>query len=280
MSQITHDLAIVAKVSRTGLPTLEGTLAAFRRPPDEALKLSQIFVARVARIAAGAAVITVMLGLFAFLQIPAQHDSAAYEFFLARFSPFGGGDKVGGLLALTCVGATAYAIAAHVAARRFARRPVPARLDALARAATGVPTAAVLIVATFYGIMMVAIGGDEPYDLIISGIFPAVSNLLPNVSVLVLLAFAIAGLAAWRVRTLPPRPVVIGAAVIAATIAIGRAFDVGPLAQAFTGNWTEVDPALLAPSWLLRGALTVVGTSGLFLVVAGAFQAIRRREDA
>jgi hypothetical protein len=291
--RITADLAIVGRMSVARATPLEATLRAVGAIAGEAASelalvvLARVFVARVARAAAGIASLLCMVSVLVSLAVPRSagwidrdsHGGFGRELLEARRSWIG--------LAVVAVVLAAYVVASGIAARAFERAAARARdpLGAarrLVRDADGWAAAASIVgISTFvvgFGMLGIVVGREGLIRLLartdaIGEIRHVALGSLRGAFVAI-----IAG--AVVVARYGDRPwlrctgwmVPVGFVLGLGTCAVAARFDVGPLVVTLTGH--------ARPSPAIRIALTAAGTVAVFLVTAGTVLRARRREAA
>lgn len=287
--RISQDLAIVARTSRHAPATLEATLAAAGALPREAapreaaagearFAVAAVYVARCARVWSGVAAVACIAALFGLLFVPLDRHGESVTTLVWVPKIWVGASVLAVVLGAYVAGAR---LATHrVVHGALADPQVRRRADRAGSWAIATTIAGVTCAIVFFGMMQVVLGSEvlvelvpEPEVLVWPGI-PGSLDWLRSPTLLTLapaLAASLAGalVVGWR----RPRPrrwlAVVGAVVVAGTIAAGLWLDAGPV--------EHMRHPLSIP---LRATLTATGTAGVFLLVTGLVLGLHRREDA
>ena len=260
--RITADLAVVGRTSQLRPIELEATLraaGAVSRPPSiEGPAWAFVYVARCARIWAGAAALLAIAALLGHFYVPLDSRGEGLSALIYIPKLWVGAIVLG------------FILAAYVLGGWYARREVlRANSDTRSRARRAAPysmTASIAGIASFvlfFGMMQVTLGSEVMVTVLSPYLRPTLAMLVPALVVVVLGAIALGRMTSIR------KPVVVGVVMLTVTIAIGVTYDAGPIGEAHR-----------TVSMPLRAVLTATGTIGLLLTVTGIVQRIHRREDA
>jgi len=290
-AQISADLAVLGKASRERPIPFATTLAALAPKPRVTtandVAIARVFVARVGRIAMGAALLALIAGLCLRLVVPPEADG--YGDFRGEWDVLWHGVKWQIVLAVVGVAALVRLIVTGIVEARIARSPlreVPRWLDrGSAWFAIAATSATVLMVGWLY----IVLGrqsfrtlfdlhaqvpswdfDDERLDRF-TGTAAGISYVLGAI-VTAMGAAGIAAVFATRARAVPRWLVVVAVLVGFATVLVGLTRDIGPLLVTFTQSRT--------PSMLLRSVLLATGTFSIVTLVAWRVLARRNRENA
>jgi hypothetical protein len=290
---ITQDLAVVASTSRERLPPIEVTLRALGAAPsttgiDLALVVvGRVFVARVARAAAGLASFVCMIAMLVWLAVPRskgwfeqERSVQALGVELLEERRFWLG------LLVVAVALAAYVGASGIGARVFERTvrahvPIEAARRLARRADSWSTAASITGIATFilgFGMFEVVLGDMGLIDLYWQRDPIEVIRLVMLVSLGGAFAATVAG-AMFVVRTYGDVPelgstvwmLLLGVALAVVTVILGVRFDAGPIFVTIANS--------ARPLVAVRVILTAAGAIAVFFTTAGMVLHVRRREE-
>ena len=293
--RITQDLAIVGRMSRERPTPFDATLravgavASATAPGLALVVLGRVFVARVARAAAGLGSFACLLTMLGWLAMPRDEgwiehygvDRGIGEDFLEAPRWWLG-------LLVVAVSLAAYVGASGIAARAFertaarARDPIDAARRLTHRSDAWATAASITGIATFilgFGMLEVVVG-----DVGLLGLF---ARAVPIESIRQVMIASLGGAFAATAggamlmartngdaRALRNTGWMLPAGVVLAfvTFFLGARLDAGPLIATITNS--------VRPSLATRVALTAAGTIAVFLATTGMVLRGRRREEA
>ena len=301
--RISQDLAIVGRASRERPIAVEETLRevaalaeAARVTPASSvvsagsvaiatslLRFSRVYAQRFARACAGAMSLVSIIALLVYFSIPRDMQAMWAGPPTLELELLCASKLVFAIILLLPI-LVAHRVATHVAARRFERgvarsddplataRGLVRRVDGYALAGAIAGTMAFVL---FFALMQVFLGVEslvallEHHDDVRGGLDSwALVYAGVAIDLACMAALLIAHMRRGNIKVL----LVSGLALGFASVIVGLRYDVGPMHVTWLAH--------LHPSLLLRAALTITGTAGLFFVVTGIALRRRAREEA